>query len=423
MTSTDVAPGESGAATVGRGGLRRLLINIGIANAALYGLYGGVLYVLLPLQIEGIDRVNKVAVFGMVSGVSAIFAAVFNPIGGALSDRTRSRFGRRPPWLLGGSVAVVAALAVLGSADSVLMVVIGWSLVQAVANLYQAALTAVVPDRVPRQRRGAASGVVGVATSVGAVAGVGLSGLFTGRLAWGYLSLGGMVALTAIVFVAATTDPSSADAPRPARDSRSAVARLADFLSALRSHDFGWVFGGRAAMILGYFLVTGFELYILTDYVTLPAGLRPATGVIILATISTVCSVLAAAVAGPLSDRLDRRKPFVFVSASISAVAMFLPVISPTFATMTIFAAAAGLAFGSYLAVDMAIVTLVLPRQQDAARDLGVLNIATAGPQIVSPFLAALIIGHVGGYPALFLAGGITAMAGAFAIVPVRSVR
>jgi Na+/melibiose symporter-like transporter len=313
---------------------------------------------LLPLQIERLDPAHKVAVFGLVSGVSAIFAAVFNPVGGALSDRTRSRFGRRAPWLTGAAGGVVLALAVLGSAGSVLMVAIGWSLVQAVANLYQAALTAVVPDRVPERRRGAASGVVGVATSLGAVAGVGLAGRFTAHLAWGYLALGAVLALSAIVFVAATTDPSSAAAPRPARDRLGPLARLARFLSALRNHDFGWVFAGRAAMILGYFLVTGFELYILTDYVRLPAGMAPATGVIILAAISTLCSI-----------------------------------------------------------------RWCCPGARSAARDMGVLNIANAGPQIVSPFLAALIIGHLGGYPALFLAGGITAIAGAFAIVPVRGVR
>ena len=253
-TGTDLAPGGSSAATAGRGGMRRLLVTIGVGNAALYGLYGGVLYVLLPLQIEHIDRLHKVAVFGMVSGVSAIFAAVFNPID--------------------------------------------------------------------------------VATpTTGAVAGVALSGQFTGHLAWGYLSLGGMLAVTAIVFVTATTDPDSADAPRRTRDGRGAVARLADFLSALRSHDFAWVFGGRAAMILGYSLVTGFELYILTDYVTLPAGMKPDTGVIILAAISTACSALAASVAGPLPDprdrlrrlaltglcldrRLSRNRPLVRLSAS-----------------------------------------------------------------------------------------------------------
>ena len=57
------------------------------------------------------------------------------------------------------------------------------------------------------------------------------------------------------------------------------------------------------------------------------------------------------------------------------------------------------------------------------ARDMGMLNVANAGPQIVAPFLAALIIGHLGGYPALFADGGAVAIAGAIAIGPVRSVR
>jgi MFS family permease len=90
---------------------------------------------------------------------------------------------------------------------------------------------------------------------------------------------------------------------------------------------------------------------------------------------------------------------------------------------MTVFAAVAGLAFGSYLAVDTALVTLVLPRHEDAARDMGVHNVANAGPKIVAPFLAAFIIGHLGGYPALFVGGGVVAIAGALAIGPVRSVR
>lgn len=419
------APGETAeAARVGRrSGFGRLLISIGVANAALYAMYIGVLQVLLPLQVEAIDRAHKVAALGLISGVAAIFAAIFNPLGGALSDRTRSQFGRRAPWLVGASAAVLVALAVLAGADSLLLIVVGWSLTQAVANVYQAALTAVVPDRVPPGRRGAASGVVGVATSVGAVAGVGLASGLSGQLAAGYLTLGAVLALTALGFVAATADPSSAQVPRPVTDRRGLAARLADFTSALRSADFAWVFAGRAALILGYFLVAGFELYILTDYVTLPGGMKPATGVTILAAVSTLCSIVAAAIAGPWSDRAGRRKPFVFTSAAISGMAMGLPIISPTFPVIIVFAVLSGLAFGSYMAVDVALVTLVLPRREDAARDMGVLNVANAGPQIVAPFLAALIIGHLGGYPALFVAGGVVAIAGAFAIVPVRSVR
>jgi MFS family permease len=423
MTDTGVSPAVTRPAQAGRAGLRRLLINVGVANAALYALYIGVIQVLLPLQVEHVDRAHKVAVLGLVSGVSAIFAAVFNPIGGALSDRTRSRFGRRAPWLLGTPAAVIVAVIILGSAGSLLTIIIGWSLAQAVANLYQAALTAVVPDRVPRERRGTASAVVGVATSVGAVAGVGLAGRFADQLSWGYLALGALLALTAIIFVTATTDASSADMPRAPRDGRSLGTRLAEFTAALRHRDFAWVFAGRAGMILGYFVVTGYELYILTDYVRLPGGIKPTTGVTILAAASTLCSILAAAFAGPLSDRLQRRKVFVFISAAISAVAMVLPIISPTFGAMLVFAVIAGLAFGTYMAVDVALVTLVLPRGEDAGRDMGVLNVANAGPQIIAPLFAALVIDHLGGYRALFVAAAVIAMAGAFAIVPVRSVR
>ena len=430
----EVAANLPATGPAGRSGMRRLLVNIGIANSALYALYIGVLQVLLPLQVEAVDRAHKVATLGLVSGVSAGVAAISNPLGGALSDRTRSRFGRRAPWLLAGSAGVLVALAVLGSAASVLMIAIGWSLVQAAANFYQAALTAVVPDRVPAGRRGTASAVVGVAMSAGAVAGVGLAGRFAAHLAWGYFTLGGLLALTAILFVTLTADPPSRSpvsdqAATTAADSPgltprlAAISRLAAFMSALRHRDFAWVFCGRAGMILGYFLVAGFELYILTDYIRLPGGVSPATGVTILAVISTLCSVLAAAIAGPLSDRLNRRKLFVIGSAAISGTAMILPIVSPTFAMMAVFAAIAGLAFGTYLAVDTALVTLVLPRNEDTARDMGLLNVANAGPQIVAPFLAAFIIGHLGGYPALFIGGGIVAIAGALAIGPVRSVR
>jgi MFS family permease len=423
MTEMDLAGAPAAAAAGGRTGFRRLLVGLGLAGGALSAVYAGVGTVLLPVQIEHIDRAHKVAVLGVVAGVSAMFALVFNPIGGALSDRTRSRFGRRAPWLVTVPAGLLAMLAVLGQAHTVLLVLIAWCLAQAMANLYQAPLTAVIPDRVSVQRRGAASSVAGVASVLGGVAGVGLASQLTGHLAWGYPALGVLLAVSAVYFVRTTADPSAAAMPRPPRDTRKLGVRLADFLSALRHRDFALVFASRAAAILGYFLVISYELYILTDYIKLPGAMKPAQGVTILAAISAVGALLAAAIAGPISDRLDRRKPFVFISSAVAGAACVLPVLSPTFGTIEIFAALAGLAFGCYLSVDAALVTLVLPRSEDAARDLGVLNIANAGPQVIAPLFAALIISHLGGYRTLFLIGGCCGIAGAFAVMPVRSVR
>jgi MFS family permease len=421
MTETGLA--QSAASVRGRAGFRRLLVSLGVAGGALSAMYAGVGTVLLPLQIERIDRAHKIAVLGVVAGVSAVFALVFNPIGGALSDRTRSRFGRRAPWLIAASAGLLVMLGLLGQAATVPLVLIGWCLAQAVANLYQAPLTAIVPDRVVPARRGAASSVAGVASVLGGVAGVGLASQFSGHLGAGYVVLGALLVLSAWYFVLTTKDSPTGSQPRPPRDTRSLGLRLAEFVSALRYRDFALVFASRAAAILGYFLVVNYELYILTDYIKLPGAMKPAQGVTVLAAISAVGAILAAAIAGPLSDRLDRRKPFVILSSAIAGAGCILPVVSPTFTTIEIFAAFAGLAFGCYLSVDAALVTLVLPRSEDAARDLGVLNIANAGPQVIAPLFAALIISHFGGYRTLFIAGGCCGIAGALAVMPIRSVR
>ncbi|HSR85403.1 MAG TPA: MFS transporter [Streptosporangiaceae bacterium] len=421
MTKTD--PARPAARVRGRAGFRRLLVSVGIAGGGLSAMYTGVGTILLPLQIEHIGRAHKIAALGVVAGVSAVFALIFNPIGGALSDRTRSRFGRRAPWLVFASAGVLVLLGLLGQAATVLLVLVAWCLAQAVANTYQAPLTAVIPDRVAPARRGAASSVAGVASVLGGVAGVGLASQFSGHLSLGYLILGAVLVLSAWYFVLSTADPPTDGLARPPRDTRAWGARLGTFVSALRHRDFACVFASRAAAILGYFLVISYELYILTDYIRLPHGMKPAQGVTVLAAISAVGAILAAAVAGPISDRLDRRKPFVILSSAIAGAGCILPVVSPTFGTIEIFAALAGLAFGCYLSVDAALVTLVLPRSEDAARDLGVLNIANAGPQVIAPLFAALIISHLGGYRTLFIVGGCCGIVGALAVTGVRSVR
>lgn len=416
---TDAKVANAAAGVRGRAGLRRLFVSLGIASGALSAMYAGVGTVLLPLQIEQVDRAHKVAALGVVAGVSAVFALVFNPIGGALSDRTRSRFGRRAPWLVAASAVLFGMLAVLGQAGTVLLILIAWCFAQAVANLYQAPLTAVVPDRVVPARRGAASSVAGVASVLGGVTGVGIASQFSGHIGAGYVVLGVLLVGTAWYFVLTTADTPAAELARPPRDG----FQLGEFVSALRHRDFALVFASRAAAILGYFLVISYELYILTDYIKLPGSMKPAQGVTVLAAISAVGAILAAAIAGPISDRLNRRKPFVMLSSAIAGAGCILPVLSPTFTTIEVFAAFAGLAFGCYLSVDAALVTLVLPRSEDAARDLGVLNIANAGPQVIAPLFAALIISHLGGYRTLFIIGGCCGVVGSIAVVGVRSVR
>ncbi|MEV8531423.1 MFS transporter [Streptomyces sp. NPDC051211] len=396
---------------------RGLLLLLLLANASMLAVYMGVGSVLLPTQIAAIDPANKVALLGLIGGISAVFATAFNPIAGALSDRS----GRRNPWMLGGALAALALLALLGTLRTALLVGIAWCLIQATMNVYQAAVTAVVPDRIPVAKRGTASAVVGLALPIGGTVGVLIASQTAGQLRTGYLVLGALAAGSALLLSACFRDvPRSAPTPAAAVPARQ---KMAAFLSALANHDFRWAFIGRALMVLGYFSVIGYQLYILDDHITLPAGLTPPAAMAILTPVTMVAMAVSTVVGGLLSDRWNRRKVFVGVSAALAGLVMAVPVISPTWTGMLVFNALNGLAFGCFMAVDTALVTLVLPSAEDAARDMGVLNIANAGPQIIAPFVASAVVTAFGGYTPLFLVGGALSLIGALAILPIRTVR
>ncbi|RAG86097.1 MFS transporter [Streptacidiphilus pinicola] len=379
----------------------------------MYALYVGVGGILLPLQIEKITPHDKVAMLGLVAGVSAIFATVFNPVAGALSDRS----GRRNPWILGGGLLAVPAMLLLGAVNSVLLVAVAWCLGQAVMNVYQAAITSVIPDRVPVTRRGSASAAVGLGVPIGSILGVLVANGFSGHFATGYLVLGLVVAVAAVLFTSL-----GKETRRPPKAPAGLGEQVRAFADSLKAHDFRWAFVGRALLVLGYFAVSGYQLYVLQDHIRLPHGMSATAAAAVLTPVNSVAMVVSIAICGPLSDRLDARKLFVGISAAASGLAVLIPIAAPTFAGMVTFSVVNGLAFGCFFAVDNALVTLVLPRAEDAARDMGVLNVANAGPQIVAPFVASVLV-SVGGYDLLFAAGGALAVLGALAIRPIRSVR
>src|SRR5215472_18161176 len=123
---------------------------IGLATLGLALGYIGALSVLLPNQVQAIaGSAHKVAVLGLVTGLGAAVAMVANPVAGALSDRTTSRFGRRRPWIVCGALAGAAALAFLAGQHAIAGLIVGWCLAQAGLNAMQASLTACVPDHVP----------------------------------------------------------------------------------------------------------------------------------------------------------------------------------------------------------------------------------------------------------------------------------
>lgn len=378
--------------------------------------------VLLAQQIGEIHPSGKEAMLGLVTGLGALVAIVVNPLAGALSDRTTLRLGgrdlgRRHVWTVAGTVLATAACVVLSVQNTILGVLIAWLVVTAGLNAMQASLTAAIPDRVPVLQRGGVSGWVGIPQSLGLVLGAVLTTVVVSGVGSGWLVLALVLPVLVLPFALLTPDD---PLPRGHRPPLTPRALLAGFKVDLRANpDFGWAWGTRFLVQLGNALGTLYLLYFLNDEVQIA---DPEGGLLIMILLYTIGMVATAVVAGRMSDRSGRRKPYVMWSGSAMAAAALLLAGWPEWNTAMAAALLLGGGYGIYLAVDAALITQVLPAATDRAKDLGIINIANAAPQALGPAISAPIVVHLGGYATLYIVTAVVLVLGSVLVVKIRSV-
>jgi MFS family permease len=376
---------------------------------------------LLPAQIEAqlntADWVQNVVAFGIISGISGLCAIVAFPLTGALSDRTTGRFGRRRPWIAIGAAIFAIALLLLGLQNTMVGIGVFWCLALTGFCVLTAALTATISDQVPVNQRGYVSGWLSAPQAIGTILGLVLvTTLFTGTF-FGYAAM----AVLLIVLVLPFLFLPDAVLTRESRQRMSMRGIIESLWISPRQHpDFGWTLLSRILVNFGNAFGTTLLLYFLEF------GLNDKSAeddLIILTLIYMVFVIFAALALGRLSDRLGRRKSFVFLASTLQAIAALMLAFIPMLPVAMIAAGVLGLGYGCFLAVDQALATQVLPDPAARGKDLGIMNIATAVPQAVAPLLGALMVAAIGGFQGLFVMAGAFAFAGALAVSRVKAVR
>ncbi|WP_160051577.1 MFS transporter [Nocardiopsis sp. FR26] len=394
---------------------------ISLANLGMWMAFFGPLQVLLPEQVGLLAPGTKETALAWVTGAGAACSTLGTPLAGALSDRTTGRFGRRRPWILAGALLGGLGLVVLGRQDGVPGVLLGWCFVQAALSCLNATLLAAVPDRVPVRQRGVVSGWIGIPQSAGVVVAVLLVTVVATGISPGYTLLGVLTLLCALPFALLAPDP---PLPREARPPWRGLAR-GMWVSPRRHPDFGWAWLTRFLMQTGNAMFTLYLLYFLADgvgYEELFPGSSAADGLLVLIVVYTGAVVATTVLAGLVSDRLGRRRGMVCLSGVVAAVPAFLLAAFPTWTMSLVCAVVLGIGFGVFLAVDNALVTQVLPSARGRAKDLGIVNIASAGPQVIAPALAGPIVVYLGGYPVLYTVCGLLTLLGAALVWRIRGV-
>ena len=390
---------------------------LSLVSSGVWAGFFGPIQVLLAQQAERFSPDHKEVTLALVTGIGAAVSTVLNPLCGALSDRTVARMGRRLPWVLGGLAGAIVSMVLLAAAQSVLAMVLAWALAQAALNAMLAAITATVPDQVPARQRGTVGGWLAIAQTAGVVAGSGIAAA-TGSIAAGYLTIAAALALLSIPYCL-----DSHDVVLPATERRPFAAR--QFLGSLwispRLHpDFGWAWLTRFLMNLGNALVILYLLYYLKDAINL-SDKQAEDGVFVLTALYGVVTILTAIAGGIWSDRIGRRKPFVIWSGLIAAAALLVLAFASTWALAVAGAVLLAIGFGTYTAVDFAMITQVLPTALDRAKDLGVINIANALPQVLAPGVAAIVLSLHLGYSGLYIVAALVSVLGSVLVTRIRS--
>lgn len=402
-----------------RGSMTRLLGWIIPANLSIFILWGAIPGVLLPLQVTGLDPANKVANLALVTTIGAFAAMIAQPVAGAISDRTRSRFGRRAPWMVAGVLIGGLGLIGMALANTLVMIAIAWTIVQVAYNFAQGPLSAILPDRVPRAARGTFAALAGMGAMLGALGGQIAGVALSSSIPTAHLFLSGLALVVTVLFVVFNPDHSSRDQQNPPFSLRVFLSTF--WVNPIRHPDFFWAFTGRLLLYTAYFAVTGYQLFILQDYIGL--GDAAIESIPLFGLVGLVGMIAAMVVGGPLSDKLGRRKVFVFASTIVVALAMVVPLVMPDYVGWLVFTLVAGLGFGMFQSVDQALMSEVLPSKESYAKDLGVVNIAATLPQTLAPAVGGAIVLAFGGYAALFPVGIALAVLGAFAVWPIKAVK
>lgn len=386
--------------------------------------WGALLTVVIPAEVlRFVSDAEKARYLGLVFFAGAFIAMVTQPIIGAVSDRSGSAWGRRRPYILVGGLVNCVVLLGMAYSPRLSWFIVAFLLVQFFNNVSGAAYQALIPDLVPEDQRGMASGLMGVMTMLGTIISLGLAGFMVGqghRVLFYWVVVGVILVGMLVTMVKVKETPYRFQEPFVLRQF------LASFwVSPRQFPDFAWLWISRVLIFLGFYTLLNFLEYYLKDVTGLTRFVEATTGVgaavMVGAAVSTFFS-------GWLSDRIGRRI-IVFIAGMLMGITALVFLTGPAYQAILGIAVVFGLGYGAFISVDWALAVDVLPSAQSAGKDMGIWGISVTLPQVIAPLIGGQVLYYfhpLGGhweYKLLYLIAFIYFLAGSLGIWKIRKAR
>jgi len=376
----------------------------------------------LAYKLGTMESTGKEASLGLVIGIGALASVILGPVFGVLSDATRLAWGRRRPFLLIGFIFSALAATIIALAPNVGIVLVGWIIAQAGTSSISAAMNPALPERVPQSQRGKLGALSGVAASIAGVIATLVGSLLIGNPFLLFLLPVAVFAVGMVLWLIVVPD---APAP-PQIERRSVLGSLRSLLFDPRKHkDFAWVWIGKFCLLVGTAFFSTYQLYFLLDrlgFTVQQAGAQLA----VVGGIGILATLLFTVGGGFISDRLRRRKPFIYMAAGLIAVGMIVAGLAPNFLVYVVGGTLLAAGTGAFNSVDLALASDVLPDRAESGKWMSIYNLSGSLASAVGPVIAPVILfigSSTANYTLLFIFGGVLALGAAITASRVRGAR
>lgn len=397
----------------------RTAIALAVGVVLWLGPYLGLVGVLVPQQVARINPGEKANIIAIMSTFAMIVSTIANIVEGALSDRTRSRWGRRTPWIVVGAIGTAICILFWGKSVTAWQVVLSDCVYMIFLNMIVAPLIAVIADRTSPKYRGTISSVYALGSAAGQYGGQAFASLFLPVPYTGFIIMAVLTALSGPVAALILKEKSTKKMPVE----KITISNFSENFAfpTKGARDFYLALFGKLAMQTASFSISGYQLYILTDYIKLHGG-QLQSYVTMISMILMITAITLCIFAGPLSDKIGKRKAPVIIAGGLIAIGSLVPMIDTKPWVMLVYAAIVGVGMGMYNSVDQALNIEVLPDPKTAAKDLGLLNMANNGGQVFGPIFSAAIIASIG-YRGIFPLACAMAVIGSVLIIFIKKVK
>ncbi|MCO6540768.1 MAG: MFS transporter [Lactobacillus sp.] len=389
-----------------------------LAPLCWYGPIGSTRSVLIPQLFAQLDPTKKVWAVGILATVASITGAIANLLFGAFSDITRSRFGKRKPYIVIGTIIISISLFLIANMKSITGIILIWIIAATAENAIAAAIYPQISDRVAPKWRGTVSTFYGVGFTIAQQGFALLAAQFLGNVKFGIYTMAGFTIILMVIHELLIREKGNQFEPKVEFNKNSLKKYF--FFPTHDARDFYLALIGKFFMVVGSTIVTTFLLFLFTDYIgqsTKTAG----KSISIFSTIMLIIGVIFALVGGPLADKIKRVKAPVVIATIALAIAALFPLFAKTAWAMFAYAFIAAFGNGLYNSVDGALNMDVLPSSDTAGKDLGLINLANTLGQMLGAMVASVIVSAFG-YSAIFIFAVCMEIIGAVCIALIKRV-